>query len=153
LMPESVGRLRSAVTALKQKELADIALIGHDSGAWVALNYMLQQPDPEVRALILVDPASIRGLGGFPVKLEKLSTIKIPVLEKLSPRQARVPHEEARERKTAMKGVSDYRQITIETPSTLWNAVQDYLIERIHGWLGRILARPNPQATPTAAVP
>ncbi len=144
LMPESVGRLRAAVNALKQKELTDIALIGHDAGAWIILNYLIQQPDPAIRAVILVDPAPVHGLVNFPVRLSRLSEIKIPVLELLGHRQGLPPNEEARERKTAFKSVPDYRQIGVETPHTGWNAMEDYLIQRIHGWLSRMFARPKP---------
>jgi len=144
LMPESVGRLRAAVSALKQKEITDIALLGHDSGAWIVLNYLIQQPDPAVRAVILLDPAPVHGLIGFPVRLSRLSTLAIPILELLGHRQGLPADEEARERKTALKSVPDYRQVGVETPDGGWNDVEDYLVQRIHGWLNRMFARPKP---------
>ncbi|MEY4194814.1 MAG: hypothetical protein RLZZ226_1182 [Pseudomonadota bacterium] len=153
LMPESVGRLRAAVTAMQQKDIQDIALIGHDSGAWVALNYLLQQPDPAIRAVVLLDPAPIRGLDKFPVKLARLSSLKLPLLELLSHRSGDTPDDEARERKTALKTLADYHQIRVETPNDGWKTVEDYLLQRLHGWLSRMLARPKPAATPADTAP
>lgn len=140
LLPESVGRLRSAIDYLKPKELGDIALIGHDSGAWVVLNYLIQQPDDAVRAVVLIDPAPILGLSGFPVSLSKLSSLTLPLLELISRHEGQAPNEESRERRTAFKALPHYRQVFIETPDMRWKDTEEYLIQRIHGWLQRMEA-------------
>lgn len=146
LLPESVGRLRSAVNYIKQKEISEIALIAHDSGAWVALSYLTQQPDSTVKAAVLIDPAPIKGLSSFPVKPDKLSTLTIPLLELLSRREGQPPSDEARERKTALKDTPSYRQVFIEMPNDRWKDMEDYLIQRIYGWLNRVQSMPKQEA-------
>ena len=144
LLPESVGRLRAAVTYLKQKEIDYIALVGHDSGAWVALNELISQAaDPSVKAVVLIDPAPVRGLEGFPVSPAKLSGLSLPVLELLPRREGQPPDEEVRERKTTFRKNQAYRQVYIDTPNERWKDVEDYLIQRVHGWLNLMQTRPR----------
>jgi thioesterase domain-containing protein len=138
LLPEATARLRSGVLLLKQKNIAEIALIGHDTGAWVALNYLLQQPDPAVKAVVLIDPAPTRSLPAFPVTLEKLGQTRTPILDILSNRENAAVADEARERRAALKENWEYRQVVINAPHERWQDMEDYLINRIYGWLARM---------------
>ena len=138
LLPESVARLRSGVLSLKQRNIANIVLIGQDSGAWVALSYLLQQPDPAVKAVVLIDPTPTRFLPDFPVTLEKLAKTRTPILEFLSNRDNPAVADEARERRAALKENWEYRQVLINEPHENWKDLEDYLINRIYGWLARM---------------
>jgi pimeloyl-ACP methyl ester carboxylesterase len=138
LLPEAVARLRAGVQFLKQKNIDSIALIGHDTGVWVALSYLLQQPDPLVKAVVLIDPAPTRFLPAFPVTLDRLGQTRTPILDILSNRGNPMSNDEARERRAALKDNWEYRQIVINEPHQRWEDLEDYLTNRIHGWLSRM---------------
>src|SRR5690606_14576804 len=150
LLPEATARLRSGVAFLKQKNIANIALLAHDSGAWAALSYLAQAPDQAVKAAVLIDPAPARELDPPPVSSEGLSAIRLPILEILSRRMAAPPDDAATRKRAVMKGRSSYRQLVLNEPDRGWQDVESFLVNHIHGWLARspIDESPDPAAPP-----
>jgi len=137
LLSEAIARLQSGVAFLKQKNIGNIALLAHDTGAWAALSYFAQPPDQAVKSVVLIDPASTRDLDPPPVSPGSLNTIRLPILEILSNRITAPIGEEASRKRAAMKGNSSYRQLVLNEPDNGWQDVGGFLVNHIHGWLTR----------------
>lgn len=138
LLPEAILRLHSGVAFLKPKNIGNIALLAHDTGAWAALNYLAQSPDQAVKAVVLIDPAPIREPDPVPISPDRLSTIRVPMLEILSSRLSVPIDEETSRKRTAMKTNSSYRLLVLNEPDHGWQDIEDFLINRVHGWLASL---------------
>jgi pimeloyl-ACP methyl ester carboxylesterase len=135
LLPEAIARLQSGVAFLQQKNIGNIALVAHDTGAWVALSYLVRSSDRNVMAAVLIDPPPNRELDQAPISPDSLRTIRLPILEILS-RRISVPIDDEVSRKRAvMKTNSSYRLLVVNEPDHGWQGIGDFLANRIHGWL------------------
>ncbi len=136
LVSEAVGRLKFAITAMKGEGWRNIVLVGHGFGAAVALNYLGHDPDPAVRALVLLSPwwpleraARLR---------EWLTAVKVPVLDVYGENDAREIRGTARERHSILKGRQGYRQWRISGVGHHYRGREAVLAKRIYGWLARV---------------
>ncbi len=136
LVPEAVERLKFAVAAMKGEGLRNIVLAGHGFGAVVALNYLGHDPDPAVRALVLLSPwwperrtARLR---------DRLAAVKVPVMDVHGETDAREIRHTARERHLILKGREGYRQWRISGVGHHYRGREAWLAKRIYGWLERV---------------
>lgn len=133
-LEEAIERLQSAVTFFTQKNLTNIALLAHDTGTWAALGYLARSPDSTVKAAVLVDPVPIPDLDPSPIAADRPSFTGLPILEILSSRLSS-PADDMSRKRAAMKNNPAYRLLVLNEPDRGWQDMEDFLINRIHGWL------------------
>jgi len=136
LVPEAVARLKFAIAAMQGEGWRNIALVGHGFGAAVALNYLGHDPDPAVRAVVLLSPwwpmeraARLR---------DWLTAVKVPVLDVYGESDAREIRRTVRERHSILKGRKGYRQWRISGVGHHYRDREAALAKRIYGWLERV---------------
>ncbi len=136
LVPEAVERLKFAIAAMKGEGLQNIALVGHGFGAAVALNYLSRDPDPAVRAVVLL--SSWWPMERAARQRDWLTAVKVPVLDVYGESDAREIRRTARERHSILKGRKGYRQWRISGVGHHYRDREAWLAKRIYGWLERV---------------
>lgn len=150
LVPEGVERIRAGVAYMKARNRDRIALIGHRTGALMVLRYLTANPDHAATAAVIVDPplSSMEERDG--AGLADLGKLRLPLLDIVSDRNGSLVGQSAQKRKRIMKQNKAYRQTTVVGPQAHSQDAQEFLINRIHGWLVRSFAETqNPNETPS----
>ncbi|WP_051331460.1 DUF3530 family protein [Methylocaldum szegediense] len=140
LVPEAIVRLQSGITYLKEKNIGTIALLAHDTGAWGTLRYLADAPDNSVKGAVLIDPAPVGELDVPPISAGSLRAISLPILEILSRRISVSVNDEASRKRTVMKANPSYQLLVLNEPHRGWQDSEDFLLNRIHGWLSHLQA-------------
>jgi len=139
LLPEAVERIRAGVAYLQAQESDPIALVGYESGALMVLHYLAEAADRTVIGTAIIDPPVTGVAEQDEASLADLGKINVPLLDILSTRKGALSSEAVQTRKRIMKNNNGYRQIAIANPDSGLRDVEDLLINRIQGWLVRIL--------------
>ena len=135
LMAESVGRLTAGVAYLNDKQTVPIAVVGHRSGALAVVRYLAQHPDAKAAAAVLVDLPVVAA-----AEMEtEMPRIRTPMLDIVTDTAKRGNADWALKRKGLMKNNDRYRQVVIADAGTKLQALEEMLVNRIHGWLKREL--------------
>lgn len=142
--PEVTERIKAGVEFLKGRQENNLVLLGQDSGAGAALAYLLGQPDPAVRALVMIDPTPVRETLGATLSAAQLASLRLPVLELRTDRGVPVTGGEAEAWRIAFHNNPGYRQSILDDPHAEWHDLEDFVVGRVHGWLFRLLKPPSP---------
>jgi hypothetical protein len=151
-LAQAEERVRAGVEFLKGKNAKNLVLIGHGRGARMVLGYLLGQADPAVKAAVVIDPEPIPAVEGAGISAEQTAQLRFPLLELRTGRDSAVASEEARGWRVAFRANPGYRQSILNDPHPDWKDMEEFLFNRIHGWLARLL-RPKelPESPPPAA--
>ena len=148
--PEGAGqRVRAAVDFLKGKNIKPLILLGHDRGARVLLEYLLGQPDPAVRAAVVIDPMPGLLAPGSGIPVETVAKLRFPVLDLRTGRDARAGEEDARGWRVAFRSNPGYRQSVLNDPHRDWLDIEDFVRNRVLGWMAQLrTASPDSESAP-----
>lgn len=142
LIPEAAPRVIAAVEFLKQREIEKIVLIGHSMGARMGLEAIASNAPKEIIAFVAV---------GTPTNTEDpeagvlgaLQKIKLPVLDIYGSRDLSSILNSAKERLRAAHKAenSAYQQVEIQGADHFFRGVEDSLLARVRGWMGKQVAQ------------
>ena len=149
LIPEAFPRIDAAIEFLRQRQIKNIVLLGHSLGARMALEYLANNADQAVAAVVAVGlPASRdKPVSGTLLALQK---VKLPLLDiygsqDIGPVLSTLT-ERAAEARRAQN--SDYRQIEVPGADHFFSGLDDELVQRVRAWLNRVIA--DRRAVPAA---
>lgn len=131
---DAVARIEAAIAWLKERKTSRIVLAGQDLGTFAVARYLAKMPDKAVTAAVFVD-APEDGDASF---LEDVGKIGVPLLDILGERGKTLDTAAARARKTAARNGRGYRQTVLADSSMTLLELQEWLLNRIHGWLRRL---------------
>lgn len=146
-----VARIKASVEYLKSRNTKTVVLLGYDSGARLALAYLLQQPDPVIRALVMIDPPPPRETLGLDLDPDALAKLRLPILELRTGQNQPTASDDATAWRIAFRTNPGYRQSILHDPQTDWQDVEDFVTGRIHGWLVKMLKPETPPPTNSPA--
>ncbi|MBI1423470.1 MAG: DUF3530 family protein [Gammaproteobacteria bacterium] len=135
LMPEAPTRIQAGVDFLKSKGVKNIVVIAHSMGTSMANIYLSNKPDPAVHAYVAIGMSN-----PFPKEYDNaaaLSRMKLPILDLYGSQDLEGVINFAKARASASKGNKRYTQVMVEGANHFFNDMQDELVKRIRGWLGK----------------
>lgn len=141
-------RVKAGVEFLKGKDARTLILLGHDLGARVLVGYLTKQADPAVKAAVVIDPVPMVFAPGSGLAAERVARVRFPLLDLRTGRDTPVSEEDARAWRVAFRGDPGYRQSTLNDPHADWKDMEEFVRNRIHGWLVR-LQKTSESAAPT----
>jgi pimeloyl-ACP methyl ester carboxylesterase len=147
-LAQAVARTQAGVEHLKGKKARSVVLIGHDSGARALVGYLLNQPDPAIRAVVVVDPQRVPGPENGGTAMEQVEQLRLPLLDLRTGRDSSSAADDARSWRAAFRNNPGYRQLILNDPHPLWDDLEDFVVNRIHGWLAR---QQGPAQAPASA--
>ncbi|SMF95341.1 Protein of unknown function [Methylomagnum ishizawai] len=143
------ARIKAGVDFLKGKNFKSLILLGHDQGARTLLDYLLQQEtDPAVKAAVVIDPVPGIFAPGMGIGNEQAARLRLPVLDLRTGRDIAVLGEEARLWRVAFRGDPGYRQSVLNDPHPDWKDMEEFVENRVHGWLVRLQQSADPDSAP-----
>lgn len=149
-LTQAIARTQAGVEHLKGKKARSLVLMGHDSGARALIGYLLNQPDPLIRAAVVIDPQRVPGPENGGTAMEQMEQLRLPFLDLRTGRDSPSAADDARSWRAAFRNNPGYRQLILNDPHPLWSDLEEFLINRIHGWLAR---QPGPAQAPAAGKP
>jgi acetyl esterase/lipase len=135
LQPEASLRIQAAIQFFTAKNNVNVSILGHDSGAALAVGFLGQSGTDQVRAVALL---SING--PEQAILENLQKIDLPILDLYGTQDFEHIKSMANDRKRAVvsKGENrNFRQITLEGGNHYYDSLQQSLLARVRAWLGK----------------
>ncbi len=147
LIPEAAPRVAAAVEFLKQREIEKIVLVGHSMGARMGLEAIASNLPKEVIAFAAV---------GTPTNTEDpetgvlgaLKKIKLPILDIYGSRDLSSVKDSAKDRLRAAHKAenSAYEQVEIQGADHFFLGLEDSLLARVRGWMGKQAAQVKQEA-------
>lgn len=133
---QAVKRVEAALRFYNERQLFNVALVGHGEGAMAATRYLADNPRPGIAAYVAVGHAAPpEVLGG----LLLLEGIHIPMLELFGERDTFEVLSTAHDRELAVLrgGNPKYRQQRIAGADHFFSATEATLVELVRRWLKR----------------
>ena len=143
LVEKAVARTRLGVDYLRQQQVGNVVLIGHDLGAVIALVAAVEPRPSEVKALVTLGLAPADDLEPSLDVFAALAGNNLPLLDiygGMDSKQVMASRaRRANAARNASAGVGPYEQLQIDGATHEFNAVGDELVKRVRGWLQRLL--------------
>lgn len=132
-------RVKAALAYLEQQKpkASAVALVGVDSGASVVLAAIQPANKLAAKAAVVIDPPAPRDDDDNAPSAAQIAGITLPLLEIRTRSSDPESEEAARASRARMKDNKDFRQSLITDPHADWKDVEEFLANRIHGWLSR----------------
>jgi hypothetical protein len=153
LLLETVARIRAAIAYLQSRQFTSIVLLGYRSGGLGVLRYLSGEPDPSVRAGVMVNTLPTGDQVVDDTLLADLPKVKRPLLDLIGGRGQSLDADLSQQRRRLMKANAGYRLTVIADARTDLNDVAGLLINRIHGWLSRLPESADAASPPTSGAP
>lgn len=142
LLPEAKSRLEAAVRFLRDKNQHEtIVVVGYGLGALMGL-YSVSDMQQQIGALVAIS-LPMYDSEDRPVRTEALlQEIKLPVLDIYGGLDLSEVVDSARNRRLAAKDNDDYRQDRIANAGHAFRHHEQFLVQRVYGWLTRTFRQP-----------
>ena len=138
LFDEVPGRVAAAVKFLQDKGVAPVMVVAHSLGASMAAYYLAQQPEPEVKAAILIGLGSLSGDDDSKFNsLNMLKHITIPIMDLYGVNDLDNVIKNATKRKKVLGGMSGkkFQQKKVEGANHFFVGKENVLIKTVDSWL------------------
>lgn len=143
-LEQAEARVKAGVDFLKGKNFRALILLGHDQGVRTLLGYLLKQADPAVKAAVVIDPVPGIFAPGSGIGNEQAARLRLPILDLRTGRDIAVLGEEARLWRVAFRDDPGYRQSVLNDPHPDWKDMEEFVENRVHGWLVRLQQSADP---------
>lgn len=136
LAQSSMARINAGVAFLEQKNIRNLALVGHGLGANLAASYLAGQPARTFQSLVTISLDNL-SIDGFD---EVLAQLDLPVLDIYASRDRRPVVDGAGQRRIAIardarKRIT--RQAVIDGADHYFSRLEGALVSKVHAWLGK----------------
>ncbi|MBA1273398.1 DUF3530 family protein [Stutzerimonas azotifigens] len=128
-------RITAGIGFARENGPATIVLAGQGSGAFWAARYLQEQPDQQLRHLVLIAPRAVPGEASLE---ELVPPLKVATGDFYYPQPGYL-RDAAIARRNAARRLDhpSYHQVMLQTIPADADAEQEQLYRRIRGWLGR----------------
>ena len=138
LLDEAPARVAAAVKFLQDRDIAPVMLVAHSLGASMAAYYLSQQPQPDVKAAILIGLGSLSDDDDSKFNsLNMLKHINVPVMDLYGANDLENVIKTAAKRKQVMAGVpkKKFLQKKVDGANHFFLGKESVLIKIVDNWL------------------
>lgn len=139
--PEAFQRLDAGVQFLKQHGVKTVFLIGHSTGAMMALAYAAERRSDAVAGIVAVGVSTETAGGPYMQPVQMLSKVKKPVLDIYGSNDYPIILETADARRAAAKANNGYVQERVNGADHFFTAHYDALAATVNAWLAKLSNR------------
>lgn len=141
--PEAFRRLDAGMQFLKQRGVETICLIGHSTGAMMALAYVAERPAAPVAGVVAVGTSSENSGGPYMQPVQMLAKIRKPVLDIYGSADYPVVLETAGARRAAAHKANNtaYVQQRVDGADHFFTVRYDALAAAVNAWLRKLAGK------------
>ncbi len=142
LIAASTPRIQAGVDFLKSRQIDNIVLIGHGSGAWMAMHF-ISRKGSGIRALVAIGMALTPGSDKDPV-FQAIKAVELPMLDLYGSRDLPGVVDSASQRRALAlrNGWNRYRQDRVSGADHYFRGMQEELSSRVAAWLNQAAGQP-----------
>lgn len=137
-VPEATNRILAGVEFLVDQNIRNIVIIGHGFGGVFALNFLANQTNPIVTALVIIGLPSSKPK--FPKSQLKnmLEIVEIPLFDiGLNRKNTRFPGD-LKKRKRLLRNHKNYQQLATNEVAAQFRDSGSILVKRVYSWIMRV---------------
>ncbi len=138
LIPEARERIKAALDFIKKDKIENLVLIGHGFGGTTALSFQFENPDDDVKALVVIGLPVFQNDTLNPVLLDRIGKVDLPLLDIYGSVDIPQVLKTADRRKQVAKKNLAYRQVRIDGADHYFRSADDALVKTVYGWIKRL---------------